>query len=131
MQQNPANAKVYLSNYFPSDITGKYESDLAGMRKHYEANIELVYVVERKFCIDEDLRSLGIKSNRNVATLKTLIDLLAEPSKVNLALNCLTRYTGQSLKASQAWNQWYEENAQHLIFSDAGGYQFYRVPDPN
>ena len=84
---------------------------------------------KRRFCIDEELRSLGIKSNRNVAMLKTLIDLLANTSKAERAQACLTRYTDQSFESRQAWKQWHEDYAQHLIFSDVGGYRFYSIPD--
>jgi hypothetical protein len=131
MEQRPANAGTYLSNYFPSDMAKKYERDLAGMRKHYETNLELVYVIERKFCIDEDLASLGIKSNRKTAMLKTLIDLLADQSKAQLAQKCLTRYTRQSFTSPEAWKQWYEDNAQNLMFSDVGGYRYYINPSPH
>jgi len=72
MQRRPANTERYLTRYFPSDLVKKYENDLTGMRKHYEANVELVYVVEHKFCIDDELKSLGIDSNRNLAMIKTL-----------------------------------------------------------
>ena len=129
MQRRPARAGDYLSRYFPSDIAKKYENDLPGMRKYYEANVELVYVTQRKFCIDDDLKSLGIDSNRNIATIETLIDLLDEKTKAELAQDCLRRYTKQSFDSVQAWRQWFEENEEHLIFSDAGGYRFYRVPE--
>ena len=129
MLQSPENAKVYLSNYFPEDLARQYKEDLEGMDKHYEASIDLIYVAQRKFCIDEDLKSLGIQSNRDVAMLKMLIDLLAETSKAELAQTCLTRYTDQSFDSPQAWQQWHEKTAQTLIFSDVGGYRFYEVPD--
>jgi hypothetical protein len=131
MEQRPDNAKVYLTNYFPEDMTPRYKDDLAGMRLFYETSIDLIYVDKRKFCIDEELRSLGIKSNRNVAMLKTLIELLADTSKAELAQACLMRYTDQSFESPQAWKQWYEKNAQFLTFSDVGGYRFYKIPDLN
>jgi len=131
MQQRPQYLERYLSNYFPAEIASQYKDDIAGMRKHYEENIELVYAVGGKFTIDEDLKSLGIDSNRKVATIKSLIELLAEESKASLAQACLNRYAKQTFTSAQKWNQWYEENAGHLIFSDRGGYCFYKVPDLN
>jgi hypothetical protein len=131
MEQYPKNAKTYLSNYFPEDLATKYANDLEGMRKYYDANTELLYVAERKFCIDEGLKSLGIKSNREAAMLNTLIGLLAETSKAELAQTCLTRYTDQSFESLQAWKQWYKEHTQDLIFSDVGGYRFYEIPSMN
>jgi hypothetical protein len=111
--------------------SSQYKNDLAGMRKHYEENIELVYAVGGKFSIDEDLKSLGIDSNRKVATIKKLIELLADESKAALARECLTRYTKQTFTSARKWNQWYEENGRHLIVSDRGGYCFYKVPESN
>ena len=131
MQQRPQYLERYLSNYFPAEIASQYKDDIAGMRKHYEENIELVCAVGGKFSIDEDLKSLGINSNRNVTMIKTLIDLLDQGPKARLARECLNRYTKQTFTTPQAWNKWYEENAQHLIFSDRGGYCFYKVPDLN
>ncbi len=131
MAQYPKNAKSYLSNYFSEDLAKKYEGDLGSMRKHCEAHIDLLYAVDRKFCVDEDLRSLGIESNRDAAMLKTLIDLLEDPSKAQRAQACLARYTDQSFDSRQAWQQWHQEAAQSLIFSDVGGYRFYDISDMN
>ncbi len=129
MEQNPSNAATHLSRYFPPEMVDQYERDLAGLRKHYQENIEFVYVVKNRFCLDEDLKSLGIDSNRKVATLEALIGLLADESRAQVAQKCLTRYTDQTFRSAQAWSRWYEQNAQHSIFSDAGGYRFYEVPD--
>jgi hypothetical protein len=131
MEQRPSFAERYLPRYFPTEIASKYKNDIAGMRKHYEGNIELVYAGAGKFTIDEDLRSLGINSNRKVSMIKSLIELLADESKASLARDCLNRYTKQTFTSAQKWNQWYEENAANLIFSDRGGYCFYVIPELN
>ena len=120
-------AESYLKYYFPPELAQKYKQDPEGTRQYYEENIELVYAAQRKFRIDEDLKSLGIRSNRNLAMLKTLIDLLKDTSKAELAQTCLARYTNQSFKSPQAWQDWYEKNADHLIFSDIGDYCFYSI----
>jgi hypothetical protein len=131
MERRPSYAERYLSRYFPPELASQYKDDLAGMRKHYEENIELVYVVKNRFCVDEDLKSLGINSNRNAAAIKTLIELLDQGPKAKLARECLNRYTDQTFQSAQAWNKWYEENARRLIFSDRGGYRFYEIPHLN
>jgi hypothetical protein len=131
MEQRPSLAERYLPRYFPPEIASKYKNDIAGLRKHYEDNIELVYAGLGEFIIDKDLQSLGIDSNRKVAMIKSLIDLLADESKASLAQACLNRYTKQTFTSAQKWNQWYEENAKQLIFSDRGGYCFYKVPELN
>jgi len=128
IEASPSSAATYLPRYFPPETVKQYESDLAGLRKHYESNIEFVYVDQNKFCIDEDLKSLGIDSNRRAATIKTLIGLLADESKARVAQECLARYTDRAFKSAQAWSQWYEQNTKRLIFSDAGGYRFYEIP---
>jgi len=61
--------------------------------------------------------------------LPTLIDLLGEQAKAELARKCLTRYTEQSLGSIQAWQQWFKENEKCLIFSDRGGYCFFEIPE--
>ena len=106
----------------------RYEGNVAGLRQHYEENIELVYTVGNTFCIDEDLKSLGVGSNRKTTTLKTLIELLADESKAQVARKCLKHYTDQTFTSAEQWRQWYEQNAQRLVFSDRGGYRFYLVP---
>lgn len=120
-------AESYLKYYFPPELAQKYKQDPDGTRKYYEENIELVYAAERKFHVDEELKSLGIKSNRDITMLKTLIDLLKDASKARLAQTCLTRYTDQSFRSQQAWQDWYEKSAEHLIFSDIGDYRFYSI----
>ena len=129
MEHRPSYAERYLSRYFPPEIASQYRNDIAGMRKHYGENIEFVYAVGGKFSIDEDLQSLGIDSNRKVAMIKTLIELLTDESKSALAQECLNRYTKQTFTSAQKWNQWHAENAGHLIFSARGGYGFYQVPE--
>ena len=131
MEQRPEYAERYLPRYFPPEMASQYKDDLAGMRKYYEENIEFVYVVKNRFCVDEDLKSLGMNSNRNVAAIKTLIELLDQGQKAKLARECRNRYTDQTFQSAQAWNKWYEENSQRLIFSDRGGYRFYKIPDLN
>lgn len=129
IQSSPSAAATYLSRYFPLETRTQYENDLAGLLEHYRENVEFIYVDQNKFYIDEDLKSLGIDSNRKVAMLKTLIDLLADASKAQVAQKCLVRYTDQKFTSAPAWSRWYEENVPHLIFSDRGGYRFYKVPD--
>ena len=131
MEQRPSFTERYLSRYFPPEIASQYKNDIAGMRKHYEDNIEFVYEAGSRFLIDVDLHSLGIDSNRKVAMIKSLIELLADESKSALARDCLNRYTKQTFTSAQRWSQWYEENAGNLVFSDRGGYCFYEVPGLN
>ncbi|MBN1361987.1 MAG: hypothetical protein JW993_15435 [Sedimentisphaerales bacterium] len=129
IERRPENAATYLSRYFPPGLVTRFEGNLAGLRKHYDENIELVYAESNKFFLDEDLKSLGIETNRKVETIKTLIGLLADESKAPVARECLTRYTGEAFRDAAVWNRWYEQKAEHLAFSDAGGYRFYEVPD--
>ncbi|MHC4120230.1 MAG: hypothetical protein ACYSWO_22280 [Planctomycetota bacterium] len=127
----PWYAERSLPRDFPPEIASRYGNDLSGMRKYYEENIEWVYAAGGKFSVDQDLKSLGIDSNRKVTTIGALIELLAEESKAALARECLKRYTKQTFTSARAWNKWYEENAGHLIFSDRGGYCFYKVLELN
>jgi hypothetical protein len=129
IERRPADAATYLSRYFAPEMAKRYEGNVAGLRQHYQENIEFIYVDQGKFCVDEDLKSLGIDSNRKTTTLKTLIDLLADESKASAAQKCLKRYTDQTFTSAQQWRQWHEQNSRRLIFSDTGGYRFYVVPN--
>lgn len=131
IEQRPQYKERYMTRYFPPEIASQYTNDVAGMRKLYEENIELVYTANGKFTIDTELKSLGIDSNRKAETLKSLIELLADESKKAIAIKCLNRYTKQNFKSARDWNQWYDENSERLIFSDRGGYCFYKIPDLN
>lgn len=93
--------------------------------QYYTENLELIYR-DKNFQIDKELQELGIPSNRKIATLETLIELLDDPEKSKTAEIALKRYTDMSFNTS---GQWLEQNRDRIFFSDFGGYKFSVVPE--
>ncbi len=118
--------KFFKRNFDPA-LYDRYKNDPEGLAKLYRENIELVYR-DQGFRIDAELKSLGLKSNRSLATLETLIDLLDQPDKAPTARTLLERYTKQSFSEKNQWLQWYEQNYNEIYFSDAAGYKFMTMP---
>ncbi|MEW6745861.1 MAG: hypothetical protein AB1486_24230 [Planctomycetota bacterium] len=117
----------FATRSFDRDLYKAYKDDREGLVRFLSENLELVYW-DKAFFVDEDLRSLGLSSNREVATLEKLIGLLAEGKEVAAVRRALKRYTTENLRAAEQWQQWLEASKGSLFFSDAGGYKFRVVP---
>jgi hypothetical protein len=96
--------------------------------KYYRENLEWVYR-DRVFKVDEDLKGLGIDSNRQLSSLQRLIELLDDAQHGATAKQLLGRYTDQSFEMPRQWRQWFEENKDRIYFTDLGGYKFKVVPE--
>ncbi len=120
--------KKFFLRTFPEELYEKYHSDPNGLAAYYWANLELVYYA-RGFRVDEELKSLGLESNRKVGNLPRLIELLDEAQGAAVAKKLLSRYTDQSFDTPQQWRQWFDENKDRLYFTDVGGYKFIVVPE--
>jgi hypothetical protein len=118
----------FFLRVFPKELYDKYKSDPKGLTQYYQTNMEWVYH-DRVFRVDEDLKALGIESNRKLSTLERLIALLDDPSKAATASLLLKRYTNVSFDSPQQWRQWSEANRDRLFFTDVGGYKFRVVPE--
>ena len=107
-------------------------------------NIELLYGENGKsntavFLIDDDLKKLGIESNRRIDTLTRLIGLLPDSDsckdtsrqkkEAKLAQKVLQRYTDEDFDTAQQWKLWLEVNRQRIYFTDFGGYKFRVMPE--
>ena len=137
---------------FPETLYEKYHADPNGLVRYYRENLEWVYrdrpfrpgdkltarskeeilkllQPDRVFKVDEELKGLGIDSNRKVESLRRLIALLDDTQHAATAKRLLSRYTECSFETSQQWRQWLDENKDRLFFSDVGGYRFFVVPD--
>jgi hypothetical protein len=112
---------------FPETLYEKYQSDPNGLAQYYRENIEWVYR-DKVFNVDDQLKGLGIDSNRKVASLPRLIELLDDVQHAATAKQILSRYTDQSFKTAQQWRQWFDENKDRIYFTDVGGYKFKVVP---
>ncbi|MFC1783903.1 hypothetical protein ACFL02_10035 [Planctomycetota bacterium] len=116
------------TSYFSDDLVEKYKDNPAGLVKHFEDNFEFIYCQGSKFLIDEELKSLGLDTNRKVSTLQQLIAMLSNDSQDDTAQQLLDRYTDQSFDTAEEWQKWLDENRDRLFFSDTGGYKFFAVP---
>ena len=120
--------KKFFQSTFAPDLMEKYGSDWQGLMKFYQENYEWIYC-DKTYQIDDDLKSLGIPSNRKPETLERLIALLADPQKGELARKLLGRYTVESFQTPEEWQAWLEKNRSRIYFSDVGGYKFRIVPE--
>jgi hypothetical protein len=118
----------FFSATFPKEIYNKYKSDPNGLTQYYQTSLEWVYH-DRVFRVDEDLKALGIESNRKLSTLERLISMLDDPSKATAAQTLLSRYTRVSFDTPQQWRQWFDANRDRIFFTDVGGYKFVVVPE--
>lgn len=114
--------------YIPMDLLNKYAGDPNGLVQYYKDNLEFVYQ-GKIFYIDNELKSLGLDSNRSLDSLERLISLLQDETIADTARLLLSRYTNQTFQNSEDWKQWFEENKDSIFFSDVGGYKFFVVPE--
>ncbi len=120
--------KEFFLSQFPKELYEKYQKDPNGLSQLYQANVEWIYR-DRVFCMDEDLKLLGIPSNRKIETLDRLITLLDDAAQAGTAKKLLARYTTVSFATPQQWRQWFDANKSRIYFTDVGGYKFLVVPE--
>ena len=125
---NKIDDEEFFSGTFTKELKKKYDGDPNGLVKYYRDDFELIYR-DRQFHIDVELKSLGFNSNRDLDTLEGLISLLKDDEQADLAKMLLSRYTNQSFRNHQQWQNWFEESKERIYFSDVGGYKFLVVPE--
>ena len=94
---------------------------------YLEKNMEFIYKSPQGYEIDEELKSLGIASNRKLESLKKLIALRDDPAKKELAGKILKRYLDAAVTPETA-KQWLTDNRDRIFFTDLGGYKFMAAP---
>jgi hypothetical protein len=117
----------FFSSTFPPELKEKYKGNPDGLVQYYKDNFESIYW-NRVFLVDNELKSLGIKSNRKIETLEKLISLLEDEKKADTARLLLARYTTESFQNAEQWRSWFESNKDRIFFSDVGGYKFFVIP---
>ena len=120
--------KERLEGFFPKDLWQKYQADAHGMAAYYRENLELVWRDDGAYQVDEELRALGLGSNRKIETLQRLIALLDDGAKAAAAQKLLARYTVISFQTPAQWQQWFAANKDRIYFTDVGGYKFLALP---
>jgi len=124
---NKVKDKRFFSGSFTPEQMSKYKNDPEGLAKYYTADYELIYK-DRTYRIDEDLKALGLKSNRTLQTLERLIELLVDKQHAGTARRLLARCVAVSFETPEQWGAWLRENRDRIYFSDVGGYKFRVVP---
>jgi hypothetical protein len=124
---NRIKDKDFFSATFASDLMEKYAADPNGLVQYYKSDFELIYR-DKVYCIDSELKALGINSNRTVDALQRLIGLLQDQTHADAARGLLARYTNESFASADQWQQWLTANRDRIFFSDVGGYKFFVAP---
>lgn len=125
---NQIKDETFFTSTFPEELKKKYKGDPDGLVKYYKDDFELIYR-DHQFLVDNDLKSLNITSNRKISTLESLIALLSDDTKADLARKLLSRYTIMSFPSQEQWKDWFEKNTDRIYFSDVGGYKFLVIPE--
>ena len=118
----------FFASVFAPELKEKYNGDAEGLAQYYRENLEFVFR-DKTYLVDEQLKALGLTSNRTLATLEKLIELLDDPSQAATAQELLRRYTLMSLNTPQQWRRWFDTHRDRLFFSDVGGYKFFIIPE--
>ncbi|NQV32519.1 MAG: hypothetical protein HQ515_07485 [Phycisphaeraceae bacterium] len=124
----------FFKNTFPAELQSKYKGKPDGLVQYYLDDYDLIYRPRAKdgsspFAIDKDIKALGLDSNRSIATLEKLIGLLNDREHADAARQLLARYTNQSERSQDQWQQWFIKNKDRIYFTDFGGYKFLVAPE--
>lgn len=114
--------KEFFLSQFPEELYEKYHADPKGLTKYYQDNIEWVYR-DRVFKVDEELKALGLDSNRKVEALERVFELLKDPAHAETARLLLARYTDGHTTFD------FKNGRDRIYFTDVGGYKFMVVPE--
>jgi hypothetical protein len=123
-----SDQKEFFLSQFPESLYERYHADPNGLTRYYEENIEWVYR-DRVFKVDEELKALGIDSNRKLASLERLIELLDDAEHSAVAQRLLVRYGDPGFVLPAHWREWFEQDTHRIYFTDVGGYKFKVVPE--
>jgi hypothetical protein len=112
---------VFVGSYAP-DVMEKYKGRAEELSDYCVKNVELLYW-DHGYRVDDDLKSLGIKSNRRVETLERLFKLRQDPAHREIAQRLLDRYTDGRTTYD------FKNGRDRIYFTDVGGYKFRVVPE--
>jgi hypothetical protein len=117
----------FLKGIATPELLAKYKDNPQGLVDYYRQNIELIY--SNQGCqVDSELAALGLKSNRQIATLEKLVAMLRDPQHQAEARKLLARYTEQTFTTPEQWETWLKQSQGRIYFSDTAGYKFLVVP---
>ena len=124
---NQIKDKSFFKNTFSAELQEKYINNPDGLVKYYKDNFEYIYR-EDTFLIDEEIKLLGLSSNRTMEALQKLIELLGNEKHSATARKLLSKYTKENFETQEQWQVWYESSKDRIYFSDFGGYKFFVAP---
>ena len=122
-----AREEGFFDSTFSRAWMEEYAGNSRGLVKYMWDNFELLYADE-VFRIDEEIKSLGFRSNRSMSTIEKLIAMRSEAEHADIVQKLLVRYTEQKFTTPPEWRQWYDANKGRIYFSDIAGYKFVVVP---
>ncbi len=122
VQKGATQLKLVFSGTYPQDVMRKYEGRSDELNDYYVKNLELLYW-DQGYRVDEELKSLGLKSNRKVETLERLFELHQDETQRQIAQRLLDRYTDGRTTFD------FQNGRDRIYFSDFGGYKFFVVPE--
>jgi hypothetical protein len=114
--------KAFFLRTFPPELWDQYHADPNGLVAYYRTNLEFIYR-DNVFHVDEELKSLGLLSNRKVETLERLFSLRQDETHREVAQRLLDRYTGGFTGYDL------KNGRDRIYFTDIGGYKFQVVPE--
>ncbi len=115
--------KQLILRSFPETLWERYRADPEGLAAYYKANLELVYY-DRVYRVDEELKALGLESNRKVETLERLFALSRDETRRETVRRLLQRYLAPPQMSFD-----FRNGRDRIYFSDVGGYKFRVVPE--
>ena len=119
--------KSFFNSVFPPGQMEQYQGKPELFAKFWQDNLELIYR-NKGYRVDEELKSVGIPSNRTVAALGRMIGLLKDPKTADKGRLLLKRYTLENFETPEQWQAWFDANKDRIYFSDVGGYSFRVIP---
>ncbi len=125
---NQIRDPTFFDEIFSPALMQRFKGSPDAMVAYFLDGYELIYS-DKTFMIDEQLRSLGLKSNRRMETLERLVQLLEDRLEAPTARRMLQRYTDENFQTHDDWRKWLDQNRSRIFFSDVGGYKFRIIPD--
>ena len=115
------------SDAFSPALMEIHKQEPGGLGQYCRDNLELIYH-DKVFFVDDELKKLGIESNRQLGTLEKLVELM-DGEHGEVARELLIRYTGADMATKAEWQKWLTANRDRIYFSDFDGYRFRVVPE--
>jgi len=111
----------FFLGQFGEELYDRYHADPEGLVKYYQDNLEWIYR-DGHFRVDEELKSLGLDSNRKIETLERLMALSNDPTHAETAQRLIHRYTDGHTTFD------FKNARDRIYFTDVGGYKFKVAP---